>query len=249
MEVAPWNLPDEPRLTPPACRRHATGRPGSPPPGGPRRSPRHVHPWSRPPGKAPRAAGRRTSIATARRRFHHFASPGTTRVTRRRGDCLAAPPLGSRRLLLAARSPPAACLPADSVGPRATGPPAAGVPELALHSDPRITSLGGVTPRDSHGMCPPPGGPRSPHTGSGRAISGARKRKLLPYHPVRPLRGSAWRLPMGLTGKPLPGLSWLSSSRSPFLGRSPAVVHRPDPPVARAGAPHASGVTRALTGT
>ena len=78
-----------------------------------------------------------------------------------------------------------------------------------------------------------------------RAISGARKRKRLPYQARAAISRSGLASPAGLTGKPFAGLSWLSCSRSPFsFGRSPAVVSRPDPPVARAGAPHASGVAR-----
>ena len=83
-----------------------------------------------------------------------------------------------------------------------------------------------------------------------RAISGARKRKRLPYQARAAISRSGLASPAGLTGKPFAGLSWLSCSRSPFsFGRSPAPVSWPDPPVARAGAPHASGVARRVTGT
>ena len=83
-----------------------------------------------------------------------------------------------------------------------------------------------------------------------RAISGARKRKRLPYQARAAISRSGLASPAGLTGKPFAGLSWLSCSRSPFpFGRSPALVSWPDPPVARAGAPHASGVARRVTGT
>src|SRR4051812_26920087 len=79
-----------------------------------------------------------------------------------------------------------------------------------------------------------------------RAISGARKRKRLPYQARAAISRSGLASPAGLTGKRFSRLSWLSCSRSPFsFGRSPATVSWPDPPVARAGAPHASGVARA----
>jgi hypothetical protein len=113
---------------------------------------RRVHPWSRHPGVIPE--GRPTSLDRVWlvAAFVAVRPPAPPGPAGRRGHCLVAPPLALRRLLLAARSPPAACLPADIAGPRATGPPAAGVPELAPGSGPPVTSLGGALPR-AHTAC------------------------------------------------------------------------------------------------
>ena len=74
------------------------------------------------------------------------------------------------------------------------------------------------------------------------------------YHPgaYRPVVASSASSLVALTDKPLPcsrtsGLSWLSYSPSGFP-RTPSVVIRPVPPVARSEAPHAGHVERPFQG-
>jgi hypothetical protein len=92
-----------------------------------------------------------------------------------------------------------------------------------------------------------------------RSISGGRREKIpltqgegfsLPPGTYRPVVAFSASSLVALTGKPLPcsrtsGLSWLSYSPSGFP-RTPSVVVRSGPPVARSDAPHTGHVERSL---
>ena len=109
-------------------------------------------------GLFPRAGRRSADRASLVAAFVAVRRPAPPGSAGRRGHCLAAPPLATRRLLLAARSRLRRDARPTCAGPRATGPPAAGVPRLALRSGPPVTSLGGVTPRGRTACAPLPGG-------------------------------------------------------------------------------------------
>ena len=105
------NLPavddDDSTVRPPS----RTDGPGSRVPGGPGRPPHHVHPWRSALGHDS-TPGLPTSTRIDRHRsspLSSLSSPAPPVRTRRGRHCLAAAPLGSRRLLLAARSPSVAC--------------------------------------------------------------------------------------------------------------------------------------------
>ena len=118
-----------------------------------------VHPWSRlaglfPPGRPASldSAPRSSPLSSPSAPRHHPRSAG------RRGHCLAAPPLAHGDSYSRPAPPLRRASRPTFSGPRATGPPAAGVPELAPRSGPPVTSLGDVTPRGRTACTPLPGG-------------------------------------------------------------------------------------------
>lgn len=89
--------------------------------------------------------------------------------------------------------------------------------------------------------------PRHSRRTRSRALSSSRTQKLSTTPRSWALRSSA-PSPSGLTGKRffISRLSWLSSFRPPFIGRSPGLIgSAPVPFLAEVGGPHASRVVRA----
>ena len=129
-------------------------------------------------------------------------APGTTRMRQRRGDCLAAPPPGSRRLLFAPRSRSSAFEPpGDHAGHRGTTPAAEHLPRLVSNVHPPFTSLG-VTPGPGGVQRVPAPAPFAAVPWRDGRFRGTEYRSVpLPLHPTSSQFGLA--SPADLTGKPL----------------------------------------------
>jgi hypothetical protein len=247
MDVAHCNPPTDPGHTPAVRRGHAAERSGW------ARSRRHrSFPALRPSpgvGGAGRPLVPPTGVHRSRTLVAAFVAvrlPAPPGWTRRRGHCLAAPPLApatptcgplpSRGLLPVDRRP----------GPEAPPRRPVGLPQFDVTFARRLTSLGGVTPQDRTAWTPLPeghdrGGVLPPFRGPESASC------PLPPPPglfaVRPrvFRRTHWQAldaPLVVELFVLP----LVVRGMPGCGR------QPDPPVSRSGTPHASGVTRTLTG-